>query len=179
MEFPVFINARDTMDEIAEPNIARDSTQSGTMLQDVASPEHSTEKENLDPDEAGRLPLRALVLLGCVFGAIHCLAWNSSFPTSQERLAWRICALATVAIPGLIFLALMNVFRIIMCISIFCDVGAFFTGNLVQIIYHLVVLAYILARITLIILAFLGLRALPASTFRTLDWDKYFPHFAN
>ena len=38
-------------------------------------------------------------LFGCGFGAIHCSAWNSSFPTAKERLAWRICASATTAVP--------------------------------------------------------------------------------
>ena len=37
------------------------------------------------------LSLFLLLLSACRFGSIHCLAWNSRFPTSQERLAWRIC----------------------------------------------------------------------------------------
>lgn len=181
VEFPVFIEIPDALHDITEPNLARDSNESGTMLHNVAPirPEHATKKEDYDPDEAGKLPLRALVLLGCVFGAIHCLAWNSPFPTSQERLAWRICSAATVAIPGLVFLALTGLFPIIICISIICNAGDFFTGNFVQVIYHSVGLAYILGRITLVILAFIGLRALPADAFRTVDWNEYFPHFAN
>lgn len=181
VEFPVFIEIPDTLHDIAEPNLARDSNESGTMLNNVAhaNPDHSTKKEDFGPDEAGKLPLRALLLLGCVFGAIHCLAWNSPFPTSQERLAWRICSAATVAIPGLVFLALTFYVLIIVCISIFGDAGLFLTGALVQVIYHSVGLAYILGRITLVILAFIGLRTLPADAFRTVDWNKYFPHFGN
>lgn len=178
VEFPVFIEIPEALHDIIEPNLAQDSNESGTMLHNVAStsPEHANEEEDFNPDS--ELHLRVLVLLGCVFGAIHCLAWNSPFPTSQERLAWRICSAATVAIPGLVYLALTGWVPIIICISIFCDVGVFVTSNFIQV--HVIVgLAYILGRITLFILAFIGLRALPANTFRTIDWTKYFPHFAN
>lgn len=181
VEFPVFIEVHDVLHEAAEPNLARDSNESGTMLQHVAgkSRENSTKKEDLDPNETGTLPLRALLLLGCVFGAIHCLAWNSPFPTLQERLAWRICSLATVAIPGVIFLALQFYVLLIVCISMFCNAGAFLTGLTVQVIGHSIGLAYILGRITLIVSAFIGLRALPADAFQTVDWIQYFPHFNN
>lgn len=181
VEFPVFIEIPDTVHDSIEPNMTQDSNESGTMLHNRASisPERSRKKEDFDPGKAGKLPLRALVLLGCLFGAIHCLAWYSSFPTSQERLAWRICSAATVAIPGLIFLALMGFFQILICVSIFCDAGVYFTGDFVQVIYSSVGLAYVLARITLVVLASIGLRALPVDAFRTVDWNKYFPHFTN
>lgn len=181
VEFPVYIEILHASYDIAEPNLTRDSNESGTMLRNVPGkrPEASTKKEDFNPDEAGQLPLRVLALLGCVFGAIHCLAWNSPFPTSQERLAWRVCAVATVVIPGLIFIALAGFFPMILCISIFCNAGAFFTGNFVQVVYHSVGLAYISGRITLVILAFIGLRALPADAFQTVNWTEYFPHFTN
>ena len=181
VEFPVFIEIPDAVHDIAEPNLAPESNESGTMLHNMApaQPENSTKEEDFDPDTAGRLPLRVLMLLGCVFGAIHCLAWNSPFPTPQERLAWRICSAATVVIPGLIFFALTWFVLVIVCIGLFCNAGAFFTGSLVQVICHSIALAYVLGRITLVILAFIGLRALPADVFRTVDWTKYFPHFTN
>ena len=141
-------------------------------------PEHSTKKEDFDPDVDGELPFRVLGLLGCVFGAIHCLAWNSPFPTSQERLAWRICSAATVAIPGMIVLVLQCLGSILVCISIFCDAGKFIAGKYFF-VQTSVGLAYILGRITLFILALIELRALPTDAFRTVDWTKYFPHFAN
>lgn len=36
---------------------------------------------------------------GLVFGSIHCAAWNSTFPTPGERIAWRVCAIITAALP--------------------------------------------------------------------------------
>ena len=181
VEFPVFLEIPDALHDISEPNLAGESNESGTMLHNVARtrPEGSTQTDDFDPDERGKLRVRVLLVLGCVFGAIHCLAWNASFPTSQERLAWRICSAATIAIPCLIFLTFTFIGPTLICISCFCDPGRFLTSDFIQVIYHSVALAYILGRITLVILAFIGLRALPADAFQTVNWNKYFPHFAN
>ena len=46
-------------------------------------------------------PIILFGLFACGFGALHCLAWNSPFPTAQERLAWRICSTTTTALPAL------------------------------------------------------------------------------
>lgn len=35
-----------------------------------------------------RVTVLVFLVCSCVFGAIHCLAWNSPFPTFKERLAW-------------------------------------------------------------------------------------------
>ena len=35
---------------------------------------------------------------------------------------------------------------------------------------------YVIGRITLIILAFTALRALPADVYQTIDWTNYLPH---
>lgn len=36
---------------------------------------------------------------GTIFGGLHCLAWNFHFPTPGEALGWRICSVATTALP--------------------------------------------------------------------------------
>ncbi|KAJ7697323.1 hypothetical protein B0H14DRAFT_2549412 [Mycena olivaceomarginata] len=38
-------------------------------------------------------------LVGVVFGAIHCAAWNTGFPTAQEMWIWRSCSLSVTTIP--------------------------------------------------------------------------------
>lgn len=37
--------------------------------------------------------------LGCVFGAIHCIAWSFLFATLPERWAWRISAILISGLP--------------------------------------------------------------------------------
>lgn len=110
------------------------------------------------------LPLFLLLLSACGFGAIHCLAWNSPFPTSQERLAWRICSVALTGLPALGFILLTGCWR---------------TGTILGRLGTIIVAwAYVLARITIIVLAFIGLRVLPADAFQTENWSIYLPHFA-
>ena len=105
-----------------------------------------------------------------VFGAIHCLAWDAPFPTSQEALAWRICAVATTSLPlvesAVILLSTSDVVS-----------GSKFDGSTLE-GYLLVtpMVLYTIARITLVILAFMSLRALPADAFQTIAWTNYVPN---
>jgi hypothetical protein len=57
----------------------------------------------IDELTAGNQELTALffgaLLGGTIFGGLHCLAWNFHFPTHREALGWRICSVATTALP--------------------------------------------------------------------------------
>ena len=120
---------------------------------------------------ANNLPVLLLAFFGCGFGALHCLAWNSPFPTSKEQLVWRICSATMTALPLLVFLLMEPLLWIKGRSSIHvrtyraCSVA-------------LTSLMYVIGRITIIVLAFTSLRALPADAFRTIDWNSYIPHFA-
>ena len=109
-------------------------------------------------------------LIGPLFGAIHCLAWDAPFPTSMETLAWRICSVATTSLP-LVEAALFSL-----------DNWATANGlkyqdsGLSAFIIIFTIVLYAIPRITLIILAFMSLRALPADAFRTITWTKYLPN---
>ena len=109
-----------------------------------------------------------LALFGILFGAVHCLAWNSPFPTPAERLTWRICAVSTIALAPVISRSLyMNLTP-----NRNADVSTrsgYFT--------IFAVVLYAIGRITLIVLAFTALRALPADIYQTVNWTKYIPHF--
>ena len=116
---------------------------------------------------ASTVPVLLFGLFACGFGAIHCLAWNSPFPTLKERLAWRICAATTTAMPAALgLLSLVAVF------------GGETAGGVMVIIAVFMAFAYILGRTTIIVLAFMSLRALPVDALRTVDWNNYIPHFS-
>ena len=110
---------------------------------------------------AAIVPLTLFGIFACGFGALHCLAWNSLFPTWKEQLAWRICSVTTTAAPFVLF-----------CVLVSLNEGL--GGSLILID----LIAYVIGRITIIVLAFMSLRALPADAFQTVDWNSYIPHFA-
>lgn len=105
--------------------------------------------------------LAILVLIGPIFGAIHCLAWDAPFPTSKEALAWRICAVATTSLPLLQSVVILFSNQ---------DDGGSSIPPLIP------AALYVVARITLITLAFMSLRALPADAFKTIAWTNYVPN---
>ena len=117
---------------------------------------------------ASTVPGILFLVFACSFGALHCMAWNSQFPTLKEQLAWRICSATTTAVPALYVLRaeLLDLGNVILL-----DVLAPYLILVMNSIY-------VSGRITLIVLAFISLRALPADAFRTIDWNSYIPHFA-
>ena len=106
-----------------------------------------------------------LGLFACGFGGLHCLAWNSPFATSEERLAWRVCSVAATVLP--IFLTHQMFYWYHISTSRASQIGLIASLAL-----------YALARSTIIVLAFTTLRALPADAFQTVNWNNYLPHFA-
>lgn len=36
---------------------------------------------------------------GIAFGGLHCLAWDFEFPTPQDALTWKVCAILTISLP--------------------------------------------------------------------------------
>ncbi|KAJ7903327.1 hypothetical protein B0H14DRAFT_3122723 [Mycena olivaceomarginata] len=102
-------------------------------------------------------------LVGTVFGAIHCAAWNAGFPTAEEMWIWRSCLLSVTAIP---ILALASSWLI--HIDFLADLGAMLVLFLP--------LIYVLARIPLLLLPFIALRSLPPAVLTDVNWSVYIPH---
>ena len=112
-----------------------------------------------------KVPATLFGLFACGFGVLHSLGWNSPFPTTQEKLAWRICSAVTTGLPAVAVMLLLVIFRFARDIK-FERAAA------------IMLVPYVIGRITIIVLAFMALRALPADAFQTVDWNQYFPHFA-
>ncbi|KAF7369937.1 hypothetical protein MSAN_00623300 [Mycena sanguinolenta] len=111
-----------------------------------------------------------LTLVGTLFGAVHCAAWNAVFPTPAEMRIWRTSSVVITAIPGLgMPFSLLDTSKrrdlVLTVISV--------------IVSTIVVLGspiYIAARIILIVLPLVELRSLPASAFVDVNWSTYIPH---
>lgn len=120
-----------------------------------------------------RKPLRMIVPVALflffvgIFGAIHCLAWNSPFPTDAERSVWRVCALIVTIAP---------VFIIVIASIIDAVKGRGFLEGFSVSLGLVFILLYCSARICLLILALIALRDLPYTTYEIPSWLIYVPH---
>ncbi|KAF5357673.1 hypothetical protein D9758_007407 [Tetrapyrgos nigripes] len=122
-------------------------------------------------------------IVACLFGAIHCVAWNFSFPTSTEQTMWRISAAFVALFPslfspglatrciqdGLYWESLLKRFRFLRYIELFP-----------QWIYIAIIVTglplYVVCRLVLLTITFTTLRSLPADAYRDIDWTRYLPH---
>ena len=104
-------------------------------------------------------------IIGGMFGAIHCLAWFSTFPTPVERLLWRVSALVVTAFPGLGF-----------AIYIVGDAAYGKTEHSLKAAAWFLAAVYCLGRICLLALALAALRGLPESAYEVPSWTVYIPH---
>ncbi|THU96279.1 hypothetical protein K435DRAFT_633715, partial [Dendrothele bispora CBS 962.96] len=110
----------------------------------------------------------AVFSLATVFGVIHCLPWNYQFPTHQEQILWRVCALLVTALPITFILVIDDIRNVIK--SLPYPLRWFFA------MFVLVSpIIYIAARIILLILALIEFRSLPPSAYQTVQWSTFIP----
>ncbi|KIM22217.1 hypothetical protein M408DRAFT_28855 [Serendipita vermifera MAFF 305830] len=114
-------------------------------------------------------------ILGIAFGAIHCIAWSSKFPSHSEAVLWRISCIAMITLPFITTIACIielahqrtekvttQVVNIIFCIgSVFLILSAWL---------------YMVGRIATLVIAFTTLRSLPPAAYTTVCWTTLIPH---
>ena len=119
----------------------------------------------------GALGIICFIVIGGILGAIHCLAWNAHFPTHTESKLWRASAAIVTAVPGtslLLGIAIVHAFG---------KWGNKDLGENCAVLQALAIaLVYALARICLLVLAFLSLQALPYDAYVVAPWTIYIPH---
>jgi hypothetical protein len=118
-----------------------------------------------------------VICVATVFGAIHCIAWSFHFATLQERWVWRISAILVSSLPILFLLVTlilgglnaennMTWKKILMCLM----------GSSALLVWAAIIPLYLIARIALLVLPFIALRALPPGAYVQLDWLSFLPH---
>ncbi|KAJ7910810.1 hypothetical protein B0H13DRAFT_2485122 [Mycena leptocephala] len=115
------------------------------------------------------LPLAIEALVGTVFGAIHCAAWNADFPTAVEKWMWRSCSSLIVAIPVVIVLL-----GGLIGLNDLADsqLGA----AMLEVGFYAPIPIYVIARLILIILPLIAMRSLPPGALVDVNWSTYIPH---
>ncbi len=131
-----------------------------------------------------------MVGVGSLFGAFHCAASSFYFPSHAEMVLWRFSSTAV-----LIGLCIGGNYTLIgVIVGLFnqewlSKLDRTFNSpredtkpwaKILDLVSHLMlfvgIVAYIVARIMLIMLAFLQLRSLPPFTLCTVQWTTYIPH---
>ncbi|KAF7367595.1 hypothetical protein MSAN_00822800 [Mycena sanguinolenta] len=128
---------------------------------------------SLDTDSHRIGALCITMLIGGMFGAVHCTAWNALFPTVAEMWTWRYSSLVVTALPG-VALEMLPVFA--MRESSLDGTILSLNPVLVAVMIWIGIFTYVAARLILIVLPFTCLRSLPPSAFVDVNWSMYIPH---
>jgi hypothetical protein len=122
--------------------------------------------DELDNIRGRYAPFAIEGLVGTVFGAIHCAAWKTDFPTTAERWMWRSCSSLIVAIPAIVVL-----------ITIFGPNPDTDLGEAMLTIGVIVPIPiYVITRLVLIILPLVAMRSIPPGALMDVNWSVYIPH---
>ncbi|KAG2030719.1 hypothetical protein BDR03DRAFT_905781 [Suillus americanus] len=106
---------------------------------------------------------------GMLFGGIHCLGWNFLFPSHTEQTLWRVASIAIAYSFGVI---LSSYFKERLSIRFMRRSSA--KSHRYEV--FILMIYYISARLTLIVLMMLSLRSLPPGAYDTVAWTGFFPH---
>ncbi|KAI4869129.1 hypothetical protein F4820DRAFT_464654 [Hypoxylon rubiginosum] len=109
------------------------------------------------------------LVAGVVFGSTHCIAWTSHFPTPTEQVLWQVASVCTAALLPILALCKMAHYTPFSSES----PSIHYTLSILE---FLTSLAYLLARLYLVIEIFRTLYFLPSSAF-VGTWTSDIPHF--
>jgi hypothetical protein len=104
-----------------------------------------------------------------LFGGIHCLGWNFLFPGHIEQLLWRVASIWIAYLFG----AIMWCYLAERLWKSFTRRGPASPNRVAT----LIVISYISARLTIIVLMVLSLRSLPPGVYDTVAWTQFIPHW--
>jgi hypothetical protein len=107
-----------------------------------------------------------------IFGACHLIGWDFLYPSSVERLLWRIASISCMAVPFLLLALGLSIDVDVDFWPPECSVE-YLGGMSVRTLLFL----YFLARVYLLVAIFISLRSVPAGVYQTVNWSLYFPHF--
>jgi hypothetical protein len=110
-----------------------------------------------------------------VYGLVHFLAWGDQFPTSLERLLWRVSSFV-VTCSGLAEVSVT--FLVVWLKEMDTVCGSIFYVLMLSMGLMIVPLAHILASGFLIVESFRQLAFLDSAAYQLPSWSNYWPHLS-
>ena len=124
------------------------------------------------------------IIVGILFGGIHCIAWSFTFLSAAERTIWMCSSVNITAIP-LAWGSLEVLSLIVKSIKRWYDsdlqsAGEFYHPSYLR-KFHLftgmlTIVVYFASRTALLILPVIALRSLPPDSLLDINWSSYIPH---
>lgn len=126
---------------------------------------------DVDRESLGQsLPVSIIgALAGMVFGAVHCIAWNFTFPTHTEQMLWRVASLTMAVMPGFALAAITYLYLVSDGKTV-PHAAALTTSS------FFITLVYVNCRLIVMVLMLLSLRSLPAGVYDEVCWTSLIPH---
>ena len=136
--------------------------------------------ENLLRDMSGFVMGMVVWFASMAYGGLHATAWNGHFPSRIEMWLWRASSVC-IASSGLLWILINALARTFKSFEAYWreveTLRAHWTGLVgLGCLATICGLAYLVARIFLVVEAFISLRRLPSATFDTLQWTQLVPH---
>ena len=105
-------------------------------------------------------------VVGVIFGGIHCVGWFFDFPSSVEAMLWRVSSAVLTGTAVLLPLIAFILWKILK------------GGNKLFLILVLttIFLVYVVARLLLLVEAFISLRHLTPGMLALVNWTAFIPH---
>lgn len=114
------------------------------------------------------------------YGGVHATAWNGHFPSEVELWSWRFSSIYVI-FSGLLWLLINMLAQIFKQIDRFWDRIVARQESRISYAWLGVLcfiggLTYVLARVFLVVEAFISIRQLPRAAYDTPDWTRLVPH---
>jgi hypothetical protein len=145
-------------------------------------PKDNSNVSTLRYDNSETLSAILAIMVGILFGGIHCIAWSFTFQSIEEQYIWRISAATITATPlawgglevfavpvRMIIKSVRNCFGYDSRNSHIMPWMATLTGGPT-------ILAYFISRAALLVLPLLALRSLSPDSLLEIKWASFIPH---
>lgn len=131
-------------------------------------------------DMSGFIMGMILWFASMAYGGVHAIAWHQDFPSKVEAWLWR-ASLLCIAGSGLTWIVINMLAQLFTSIKAYWKKVTWLQAHWTSLVglgslATVCGLSYVMARVYLVVEAFISLRSLPASAYDTPDWTQLFPH---